>query len=393
MKHFLPLLLLWPGLQAQQASDVLNLVHDAYANLKSVHLVATRTDTVLMPGGRGGDSESEYELAEAPGGKYLARLKNGAGESVAISDGSTTWKALPKQKRWAKMEAAGISGEEDAGGEAGEQPAERPRDLHAEMENTLMGHYLALVKLAQGAELGKEENVKLAGAKIRCRIVRLEAGGALHELWVDEQRGFVLQARQTSRRDLGNGVAQIQIVTRLKQLDVNTEVDNRLFSFVPEPSWTQAEVLVLPGEEHMMMTGQKAADFALKSLDGEAVALSSLRGKVVVLDFWATWCGPCRRELPVVDKLRAEFGNNVQFLGVNDEDSGTVKGFLRKNGYGITVLMDSKHSVNRTYGVRAIPTLFVIDRAGVIRQHFIGGREAPELRQAIEAVLRAPNGT
>ena len=139
----------------------------------------------------------------------------------------------------------------------------------------------------------------------------------------------------------------------------------------------------------MVLTGQKAADFALKSLDGQPVELSSLRGKVVVLDFWATWCGPCRRELPIVDKLREEFGDEVRFLGINAEDSGTVKGFLKKNAYGLTMLMDSKRTVNRTYGVHAIPTLFVIDRDGVIRQHFIGGREARELHQAIAAVLGA----
>jgi peroxiredoxin len=78
-------------------------------------------------------------------------------------------------------------------------------------------------------------------------------------------------------------------------------------------------------------------------------------------------------------------------LGINDEDSGTVKGFLRKNGYGLTVLMDSKHAVHRTYGIRAIPTLLVIDRDGVIRQHLVGGREEEDLRQAIAAVLGVPN--
>jgi peroxiredoxin len=397
MKRFLLILLLWPGLRAQQVSDVLKLVRDAYANLKTVHIVATRTDVVMMPGnttwapgGAASQGMAEFELAESPSGKYLARMKRTDGESLAVSDGSTTWKALPKQKRWAKIEASGAAGDEDAGAET-EESAERPQDLHAELENMLIRRYVAMMTRAQGAELGKEENVKVAGAKIRCRIVRLVIGPVLNELWVDEKRGFVLQARETSRQQLGNGIGQVQITARVKELDVDAEVDNHLFSFEPERSWTEVDTLALPGEEQTVLIGKKAADFSLKSLDGAPVELAALRGKVVVLDFWATWCPPCRHELPVVDKLREEFGEDVRFLGINGEDNGTVKGFLRKNGYGLTMLMDPKRVVNRAYGVYAIPTIVVIDRDGVVRQHFIGGREAPELRRAIAAVLSSAN--
>ena len=136
-----------------------------------------------------------------------------------------------------------------------------------------------------------------------------------------------------------------------------------------------------------MLTGLAAADFQLKSVSGEPVRLSDLRGSVVVLDFWATWCGPCREELPIVEKLRTEFAGKVQFLGINDEDRGTVAGFLKKHDYQLSVLMDGRKDVHRQYGIRSIPQLFVIDREGVIRQHYVGGRSEDALRKAIEAAL------
>jgi peroxiredoxin len=73
----------------------------------------------------------------------------------------------------------------------------------------------------------------------------------------------------------------------------------------------------------------------------------------------------------------------VQFFGVNDEDSGTVKGFVKKHNYEMAVLMDPNRTVHRQYGVNAIPTVLIIDRTGVIRSHFIGGRNEQALREAI----------
>ncbi|MGA2435556.1 MAG: TlpA disulfide reductase family protein [Bryobacteraceae bacterium] len=176
---------------------------------------------------------------------------------------------------------------------------------------------------------------------------------------------------------------------RVKALaaEIDRPVEDSRFRFEPGNGWSEVEMLVLPGEEAMMLTGSRAANFSLETLDGEPVSLDQTRGKVVVLDFWATWCPPCRAELPSIEKLRAEFADRVQFYGVNEEDSGSVKDFIRKKHYELPILMDGKRQVHRQYGISAFPTLLIIDRQGVIRQHFIGSRSEAALRKAIKSVL------
>ena len=393
MKRILYLVALSSAIWAQQPSELLTTVQNAYSKLSAVHVISTRTETISLPNGASAQSAADYELAETSGGKYLARIKGSENEALAVSDGSTTWKALPKQKQWMKLEAASVTDDDaDAEDTDGDSAQQQPQDLHTRLENALLRRFPALAKSAHGAEFGKDETVKAGGGKIRCRVVSFEEAGAVHELWIDQQRGFVLQERQIGQKRLNGLIAKDEIVTKVKLLETNSEVPGDLFSFEPQRSWSQVDMLSLPGEENVSLAGRKAADFELKSLDGEHVDLASFRGKVVVLDFWATWCGPCRQELPIVDKLRQEFGEQVQFLGINEEENGTVKGFLHRNPYGITVLMDAKRSVNRIYGVHSIPTLVVIDKDGVIRQHFVGGRTEADLREAIAAVVRAPGG-
>jgi peroxiredoxin/outer membrane lipoprotein-sorting protein len=362
----------------ESAQDVLKHMSEAYSGAKSLHIAAKR-DVVWTKAGRSGLNSSEMEIALEGAQKYFVRMKDGGQESIALSDGEHTWKALTSKKQWMQVAAAALDERKSDG------PDPRSRDLYSSLTGTLAGRYIGLAKAAENPEIAGQEDVKVEGQKVRCYVIRLRAAGADHELKIDQQRFVVLEDKEKGDAD---GV-HAEVHLKVTAVDVNTPLADSLFHFEPGKGWSEAEMLLLPGEEHLMLTGSRAANFMLKSLEGDEVALDETRGKVVVLDFWATWCPPCREELPSVEKLRQEFAGRVEFYGINDEDSGTVKDFLRKHSYDMTVLMDGKRQVHRQYGVSAIPTMLIIDKQGVIREHFIGSRSEAKLRQAIQAAVTA----
>ncbi|OYT72961.1 MAG: alkyl hydroperoxide reductase [Armatimonadetes bacterium CP1_7O] len=138
--------------------------------------------------------------------------------------------------------------------------------------------------------------------------------------------------------------------------------------------------------------GATAPDFKLTTLDGETVELSKLRGKPVFIDFWATWCGPCRRALPHTQKLFEKYGKDAHILTINlREDAETVHKFLEQNKYSFTVLMDMEGAVGAAYGVRGIPHFVLIDATGKVQFVQIGYGSGIErkLEAELQKAIRA----
>lgn len=121
--------------------------------------------------------------------------------------------------------------------------------------------------------------------------------------------------------------------------------------------------------------GSLAPDFTLKDLNGRPVQLSSLKGKVVLLNFWATWCPPCREEIPSMMRLnQAMQGKPFQMLAVSIDEGGkdAVEAFFKKESFFLPTLLDSDGKVARRYGTTGVPETFVIDSKGVILKKVIG---------------------
>jgi peroxiredoxin len=151
-----------------------------------------------------------------------------------------------------------------------------------------------------------------------------------------------------------------------------------------------APAAVEPTSLAMQADDTPAPDFVLTDVNGEEVKLSDYKGKVVVLNFWATWCPPCRKEIPDFNELQAQYGDKgVQFIGVALDEEGLpkVKKWMSTNAVSYPVVI-ADAAIKKSYGeMNAIPVTMLIDRQGVIRTKYIGMRQKAIVESMIAPLL------
>lgn len=134
----------------------------------------------------------------------------------------------------------------------------------------------------------------------------------------------------------------------------------------------------------------KAADWTLKDLEGKEVKLSDFKGKVVILDFWATWCPPCRKEIPHFVELQKEYGDQgLAIVGISLDEGGAeaVKPFAEKYEINYAVVMGDQEVAMSYGGIEAIPTTFVIDKEGKIVSKHVGYADKETFEKEIKPLL------
>lgn len=183
----------------------------------------------------------------------------------------------------------------------------------------------------------------------------------------------------------------------------------RLSAVRRDPSWTVATLSVVAlilaaggagcgssdSQGSAAGGGKRAADFDLTTLEGDPIRLSDYRGEVVLVDFWATWCGPCRLEVPHLIDLQNEYGpRGFRIVGVAISDrEGNVREFARRMRLNYPVAMGNPEVVNDFGGFRAIPTKFLVAPDGTIATSFTGYQDRRVLARAIERLLPPAGGT
>jgi len=126
--------------------------------------------------------------------------------------------------------------------------------------------------------------------------------------------------------------------------------------------------------EQVAQPGKPAPDFELQSIEGQSVSLGDLRGRPVLVNFWASWCGPCLLEMPFLHMTHEQWAEKgLVMLAINiGESPSEVKEFVESRGLTFTVLLDTKQEVAQIYNIRGIPATFFIDKSGIIQDIKMG---------------------
>lgn len=130
--------------------------------------------------------------------------------------------------------------------------------------------------------------------------------------------------------------------------------------------------------------GMAAPSFTLKNLAGKEVTLGEYKGKKVMLNFWATWCPPCKKEMPDMEKFYKDHGQKIEILAVNLDPQNDVQAFVKENRITFPVLLDQNGETQQTYSIISVPTTFIIDEEGLIVKKHIGSMTYEQMKELAE---------
>jgi|GEM_PF-766439 len=310
--------------------------------------------------------------------KYMISIGGDRARQLVIND-TMTWAYHPESRQYVKRPGTLL-----------------PVSLRSDFPN-LISTYARLDELTESARIIEVDTTYEMVEEVR-RAYLLElipkptdqtAGQSITMmLWVDRESLEVLQERRSSYiPNSPYGPMSVRQTTSYSSAILNNDIPDSLFVFTPPDSTDRVTHIDAFPKIPLTLYGLPAKNFSLVDLkEGEEVSLESYSDNVIVVNFWATWCGPCSAEMAALNTIYHERkGDGLVVLAINEEEAPEqVASYIDAGGFDFTVLLDQFGLVSREYNVYELPTTFIIDRNGVIQHHWIGARNEADFRYAVE---------
>jgi thiol-disulfide isomerase/thioredoxin len=324
-------------------------------------------------------SKSFSSVAAAPGNRYRREDKSDYSWEIRQSDGANEWQWDPWRKQYAEVR---VNDSVDA--------APSPADTG------WVGWLKQIDKKLAAGKLQPAETIEIDGRKVNCMVVvgpppaKEWPDPTMKQqstYWIDRDRKVVVREQLTIISTVPEHKFEFANTTSYTTVELNPTLPDSLFTFTP-PNGAER----IPRFEFgsVVLVGKPAPQLRLKTLDGKDFDLTSLLGRPVLIDFWATWCVPCRQSMPAVAKIYEEFhSKGLEVVGVNiGDDPEVVTRFVRKNNLSSTHLEDPDIVTEQHWGQAGIPRLVLIGKDGKVLFDSDGWDENEEkkLRSALHAI-------
>ena len=364
-----------PADEPAEVRELLEQVRSAYSGISTLRLKGVVTGTFDVAG-KQSQQKVTFTSAIGDGGLFRHEIP---GELIVAADSEATWVYFPAAQRYYRTPIDG----------AATQPA--TRQLPTAARQALLSHDLSLLlALSDDAAAALRTLGRLQMSEGSLLVTRTD--GSTWKLEFDPGTKLISTATVDEAEALRKaGVPDVKVAMReiVYQSTPGAAIAAEALAFQPPEAAQEVEPTQPAGGPSR--AGAPAPELSLPDLEGKAVSLEGLRGKVILVDFWATWCGPCVMAMPHLKALAETHGaEGMVVLAVNlREDEAAVKQFVDEHGLAaeaVMVVRDAEGSTAERWGVQAIPFSVVVGRDGVVREVIVG-LQPEKLAAAVEAAL------
>ena len=364
------------------ARKAIERVTERYRALKGYRLEGVASTTVSTKTERNESGRSMRFLTRRPD-HSASEMRESQYTTRVVANGESLWTAIPELGQYiAQALPPQLAGADSVAIRKQLDPA---------------ADYARLLDGISRVQTLSRDTVLTARGAVKCdryALTRADADSAaagitIHPrvLWVDPATRLVLlDSLRVDQNHPQLGLVSSISITRMVVAEADPVLGDEVFAFHPEAGSRRVRRFMQRSPEHEALEGQPASDFTLETLaDSKPVRLSDLKGRVVLLDFWATWCGPCRRWLPIVEKAHRDYAaKGLSVFAVNErEPESKVRAYLGKQNLDLPVLMDRSGTVGSTYRASSIPLTVVVGRDGNVLRVMVGLHDAEDLEDVL----------